>query len=211
MLHRRISMALIGPPPPLLHHIHPHCLIKNIRLGHQGGISLVSFYIINILLSTDSFLLIHKHLTRKNTSFDTSSHPFCSWLVTKLYPTLSWPQSLWSSRALRSWDFPGRNSGVGYCFLPQGIFLTQGWNPPPLHWLADSLPLNHQGSPPNYLPPFSFSEILSSKIPQKSSLYFLIPVPWFSPTFPKSGFFSHSQKLSFLRVYQSPQVVRYNG
>ena len=27
-----------------------------------------------------------------------------------------------------------------------GIFLDQGWNPCPLHWQADSLPLDHQGS-----------------------------------------------------------------
>ena len=28
-----------------------------------------------------------------------------------------------------------------------GIFLGQGWNPCPLHWQADCLPLDHQGSP----------------------------------------------------------------
>ena len=35
-------------------------------------------------------------------------------------------------------------------FLLQGIFLTQGWNPRPLHlpyWQAGSLALSHQGSP----------------------------------------------------------------
>ena len=26
-------------------------------------------------------------------------------------------------------------------------FPDQGWNPRPLHWKADSLPLDHQGSP----------------------------------------------------------------
>ena len=49
-------------------------------------------------------------------------------------------------RALGPWDFPGKNAGVGCHFLLQGIFLTQGSNPSPLHWQADSLPLNHQGS-----------------------------------------------------------------
>ena len=29
----------------------------------------------------------------------------------------------------------------------RGIFPDQGWNPPPLHWQADSLPRSHQGSP----------------------------------------------------------------
>ena len=41
-------------------------------------------------------------------------------------------------------DFPGKNSGMGWHFLLQGIFPTQGLN---LHWQADSLPLRHQGSP----------------------------------------------------------------
>ena len=36
---------------------------------------------------------------------------------------------------------------VGYHFLLQGIFLTQGSNLHLLHSQADSLPLSHQGSP----------------------------------------------------------------
>ena len=34
----------------------------------------------------------------------------------------------------------------GFCFLLQGIFVTQGPNPHLLHWQADALPLNHRGS-----------------------------------------------------------------
>ena len=37
-----------------------------------------------------------------------------------------------------SMDFPGKNTGVGCHFLLQGIFLTQGLNPRPLHWQVDS-------------------------------------------------------------------------
>ena len=48
---------------------------------------------------------------------------------------------------LCSWDFPGKNTGVGSHFLPQGIFLTQGSNPHLLHWQVGSLPLCHLGSP----------------------------------------------------------------
>ena len=33
---------------------------------------------------------------------------------------------------LCSWDFPGKNTGVGYHFLPQGIFPTQGPESPSL-------------------------------------------------------------------------------
>ena len=49
--------------------------------------------------------------------------------------------------SLCSWDFPDKNTGVGYHFLLQGIFPTQGSKPRLLDWQADSLPLSHQGSP----------------------------------------------------------------
>ena len=48
------------------------------------------------------------------------------------------------------WGFLGKNTGVGYHFLLQGIFLTQGLNPRLLHlvhWQADSLPLVPPGKP----------------------------------------------------------------
>ena len=43
-----------------------------------------------------------------------------------------------------SWNFPGKNIGMGCHFLLQRIFLTQGLNPHLLcllHWQVDSLPL----------------------------------------------------------------------
>ena len=46
-------------------------------------------------------------------------------------------------------SFPRKNSGVGWHFLLQGIFLTQGLNPRLLHplcWQGGSLPLSHLGS-----------------------------------------------------------------
>ena len=39
-----------------------------------------------------------------------------------------------------------QNTGVGCCFLLQGVFLTQGSNWSVLHWQADSLLMSHQGS-----------------------------------------------------------------
>ena len=36
-----------------------------------------------------------------------------------------------------SWDFPGRNTGVGSYSLLRGIIPTQGSNPCLLHWQAD--------------------------------------------------------------------------
>ena len=59
-------------------------------------------------------------------------------------------------QAPRSWNFPGKNTGVGCHFLLQGISPAQGLNPfllHLLHWQADSLSLSHVGSPNSvYLP-----------------------------------------------------------
>ena len=54
-------------------------------------------------------------------------------------------------RLLCPWNFPDKNTEVGCHFLLQGIFLTQGSNPPLLHLLhrqADSLSLCRLGSAP---------------------------------------------------------------
>ena len=55
------------------------------------------------------------------------------------------PSGLQPARLLCSWDFPGRNPGVGYHFLLQGIFWTQGLNPRLLHLLRwqSCLPLSN--------------------------------------------------------------------
>ena len=60
-----------------------------------------------------------------------------------------WPQRLQPPRLRCSWDFPGKNTGVGCHCLLQGIFPTQGSNPSLLHlqhWQAYSLPLSHLGN-----------------------------------------------------------------
>ena len=57
------------------------------------------------------------------------------------------PHELQPTRLFCPWNFPGKNTGMGCHFLLQGIFWTQGSNPRLLHWLADSLPLCHMGSP----------------------------------------------------------------
>ena len=51
------------------------------------------------------------------------------------------------TRPLYPWDFPGRNTGVGWYFLLQGILPTQESNPCLLHRQEDSLPVSHLGSP----------------------------------------------------------------
>jgi len=50
------------------------------------------------------------------------------------------------ARLLCPWNFPGKNTGMDFHFLRQGIFLIQGLNPSLLcllRWQADSLPLCH--------------------------------------------------------------------
>ena len=47
---------------------------------------------------------------------------------------------------LCSWDFAGKNTGVGCHFLLQGIFPTQGLNPGLLHCRQMLYHLSHQGS-----------------------------------------------------------------
>ena len=40
--------------------------------------------------------------------------------------------ALWTARLFYPWDSPGKNTGVGYHFLIQGIFLTQRFVSPSL-------------------------------------------------------------------------------
>ena len=54
-----------------------------------------------------------------------------------------WPHGLYASRLLCPWDFAGKNTGVGWHFLLQGICLTQSASP---SLQADSILLSHQGS-----------------------------------------------------------------
>ena len=81
------------------------------------------------------------------------------------------PHGLEPTRLLYSWNFPGKNTGVGCHFPLQGIFLTQGSNPCLLRllcWQMGSLLPNHQGSPstggqtpkPNF-----FSLVVTSSCP----------------------------------------------
>ena len=67
--------------------------------------------------------------------------PLCCCSVTKSRLTLLRPHGLQPARLPCPWDFPGKNITVG-CHFPS----LQ-------HWQADSLPLNHQGSPYSLLVP----------------------------------------------------------
>ena len=77
------------------------------------------------------------------------------------------PHGLQPARLLCLWDSPGKNTGVGFHFLLQGIFLTQGLNPDLLHCRWILYHLSHQRRPticpllhPSLLQPWEPSKIL---------------------------------------------------
>ena len=49
-----------------------------------------------------------------------------------------------SLRLYSPWNSPGQNTGVGSCFLLQGIFPTQGLNPGLSYYRQMLYQLNHQ-------------------------------------------------------------------
>ena len=65
-------------------------------------------------------------------------------LATQLCDTLCHPME--PARLLCSWNFPGKNTGVGCCSLLQGMFSTQGLDPGLLHCRQVLYHLSHQGS-----------------------------------------------------------------
>ncbi|KAM7240994.1 hypothetical protein CapIbe_007564 [Capra ibex] len=52
----------------------------------------------------------------------------------RVRPLESFMEGLQAARLLCPWDFPSKNTGVGFHFLLQGIFPTQRWNLHLLHW-----------------------------------------------------------------------------
>ena len=97
-------------------------------------------------------------------------HPWCCvyqqvvhfyvWVVPQCMQACSVADSIWllgtpwtiAHQALLSMGFPSKNTGVGYHFLLQGIFLIQRSNScllHLLHWQADSLILEPPGKPMN--------------------------------------------------------------
>ena len=70
-------------------------------------------------------------------------------LVTQFCPTLCnpWTVAHKATLSMGSWDSAGKNTQVGFHFLLQGIFPTQGSNPGLLHCRQILYCLNHQGSP----------------------------------------------------------------
>ena len=77
-----------------------------------------------------------------------------------------------------SMGFPRQEFWSGLPFY-LGIFPTQGSNPHLLHWQADSLPLNHQASPPNtLLPPYLWQRMEEFTWLWGKTQHFLVSPKW---------------------------------
>ena len=88
------------------------------------------------------------------------------WFFCLLVPLLLWKRkkeslscvwlfvTLWTvaRQASLSWNFPGKNTGVSFHSLLQGIFLTQGWNLDLMDCRQILYHLSPQGSPFYWLP-----------------------------------------------------------
>ena len=75
--------------------------------------------------------------------------PYCvhAWSVAQSCPTLCDPMDCSPPGSSVRGDSPGKNTGVGWHALLQGIVPTQGLNPRLLHYQVDLLPLSHLESP----------------------------------------------------------------
>ena len=60
---------------------------------------------------------------------------YCMHAVASVMFDSLWPNGLLLTSLLPLWNSPGKSTGMGFHFLLQGIFLTQGLNPCHLHLL----------------------------------------------------------------------------
>ena len=93
-------------------------------------------------------LLCPEDYPSKNTGVGCHFLPQCmhACMLSRFSCIAVWPYGQQHTRLLCRQDYPSKNTRVGCHFLLQGIFPIQGWHPPLLHWLANSLSLSHQGS-----------------------------------------------------------------
>ena len=76
-----------------------------------------------------------------------TSSLFCDVLSHSISPTVCNPMDCSSPGSSVHGDSPGKNTGVGCCALPQGIFQTQGLNPGLPYCRQILYHMSHQGSP----------------------------------------------------------------
>ena len=89
----------------------------------------------------------------------------------------TWGGGLGQGAATCPWDSPGKNTGMGYHALLQGIFPTQGLSPillSLLHWHVNSLPLAPPGKPSEEMRLPKSLELFSKSQTSKSEQHFLL-------------------------------------
>ena len=106
----------------------PHCRLILYHLSHQGSLKC---------------LLLFKYVGIEEKFRNLCCCCCCCSVVQSCFQ----PHWLYPAWILSSWDFPGKNTGVGCSFLLQEIAPTQGSKSCLLHWQTDSLPLIHLGKP----------------------------------------------------------------
>ena len=86
------------------------------------------------------------------------------------------------TRLLCSWDFPGKDTGVGCHFLPQGVFPTQGLNLGLLNHRQILYWLSYKGSPcvyiKEYIYSFRFFSIILLQVTEYSFLAYIVGPYW---------------------------------
>ena len=118
-----------------------------LELHDKSTIALDKFQMLLVKSSLQHFCCTHQ--PQSSGQMERTNVCVCVCLVALSWPTLCDPVDC-SLPGPCPWNFPGKNTGVGCHFLPQGIFLTQGSNSHLLcllHWQADSLPAESQGKP----------------------------------------------------------------
>ena len=121
----------------------------------------------------------------------------CLWYAEELQSCLIlWPHGLQPARLLCPWDFPGKNTGMGWHFLLQGIFPTQELNPCLLvFWLVSQpglkpTPPALEGESRNHWITREIPEVgvsteyfLFSKLQKKPPFFFFLPYINLCPAF----------------------------
>ena len=138
------QIQFIYPPraPFPLQAIGLYCL-RNLSLGYLS-VKYIFFYLAVFDVNRSSNTICSN---LKSLRYILISKTHCCCLLVKLCLTLLQSHGLQLTRLLCPRDFSGKNRGMGCHFLLQGTFLIQRLNPHLLHWQADSLLLNHLGTP----------------------------------------------------------------
>ena len=132
--------------PPLFSHVSLHVVFP--RCVCLGPVLLFSFRDQSCGTRThlDALIFTGLHLQRLLFLNKVTLTVVCVLGLSVLSDSLR-PHGLWAALLSSPWNFPGKNTGVGCCFLLQDIFPTQGSNLGLPHCKQTLYSLSHQGSP----------------------------------------------------------------